>query len=184
MNSHGTEPISYMDQQKQLYHNAYAKWTSEDDERLCNLVGDGISIKELCRIFGRNEGAIRSRISKLGLDIEPHISDVRNNSYSSSQDTESDWFNEYELELASLLDKKDEIEEQIKKVRNKIMQGMESHGLNKIHSEKFSVSYTPARTVMQFDSRTFRSENEELYSSYCRTKQREASIVVKRNTNE
>ena len=184
MNSHGTEPISYMDQQKQLHHNAYAKWTSEDDERLCNLVGDGISIKELCRIFGRNEGAIRSRISKLGLDIEPHISDVRNNSYSSSQDTESDWFNEYELELASLLDKKDEIEEQIKEVRNKIMQGMESHGLNKIHSEKFSVSYTPARTVMQFDSRTFRSENEELYSSYCRTKQREASIVVKRNTNE
>jgi hypothetical protein len=181
---HNTKPISYMDQQKQLYHNAYAKWTSEDDGRLCNLVEDGISIKELCRIFERNEGAIRSRISKLGLHIEPHISDESNNSYSRSQDTESDWFNEYELELASLLDKKNEIEEQINEVRNKIMQGMESHGLDKIHSEKFSVSYTPARTVIQFDSKAFRTENEELYSSYCKPKLREASIVVKRNVKD
>ena len=31
---------------------------------------------------------------------------------------------------------------------------------------------------------TFRVENEELYSSYCRPKQREASIIVKRNNTE
>ncbi len=184
MNSHSTESISYMDQQKQLYHNAYAKWTTQDDEQLCNLVEEGVSIQELCRIFKRNEGAIRSRISKLGLDIEPHISDERNNSYSRSQIIEPDWFNEYELELASLLDKKNEIEEQINEVRNKIMQGMESHGLDKIHSEKFSVSYTPARTIIQFDSKAFRTENEELYSSYCKPKLREASIVVKRNVKD
>ena len=61
---------------------------------------------------------------------------------------------------------------------------MESHGLEKLHSDQFSVSYTPAKTVMQFDSRTFRIENEELYSSYCKPKQREASIVVKRNIKE
>ena len=184
MNSHSTESISYMDQQKQLYHNAYAKWTTQDDEQLCNLVEEGVSIQELCRIFKRNEGAIRSRISKLGLDIEPHISDERNNSYSRSQIIEPDWFNEYELELASLLDKKNEIEEQINEVRNKIMQGMESHGLDKIHSEKFSVSYTPARTIIQFDSKAFRTENEELYSSYCKPKLREASIVVKRKVKD
>ena len=97
------------------------------------------------------------------------------------KETQQDWFDEYERELARLLDKKNEIEEQINEVRAKIMQGMEAHGLDKIHSEQFSVSYTPARTVIQFDSKTFRTENEELYSSYCRPKLREASIVVKRN---
>ena len=61
---------------------------------------------------------------------------------------------------------------------------MESHGLDKIHSEQFSVSYTPAKTIMQFDSRAFRSENEELYTNYCKPKQREASIVVKRKTKD
>lgn len=182
-----TERVSYMDQQKQLHHNAYAKWTAEDDEQLCTLVEEGVSIQELSRIFERNEGAIRSRISKLGLDIEissPHIFDNGTNCSNMSHNNQPGWFDEYERELARLLDKKAEIEEQINEVRAKIMQGMEAHGLDKIHSEQFSVSYTPARTVVQFDSKAFRLENEELYSSYCKPKQREASIVVKRNNLE
>ena len=185
--SHDTEAISYMDQQKQLHHNAYAKWTNEDDEQLCTLVEDGVSIQELCRIFGRNEGAIRSRISKFGLDVEiptPHIFDNGTNNSNMPQNSQSDWFDEYEQELARLLDKKSEIEEQINEVRAKILQGMEAHGLNKINSEQFSVSYTPARTVIQFDSKAFRMENEELYSSYCKPRVREASIVVKRNSKD
>ena len=188
--SHDTEAISYMDQQKQLHHNAYAKWTNEDDEQLCTLVEEGVSIQELCRIFGRNEGAIRSRISKFGLDVEiptPHIFDNGTNNSNmpqNSQNSQSDWFDEYEQELARLLDKKSEIEEQINEVRAKILQGMEAHGLNKINSEQFSVSYTPARTVIQFDSKAFRMENEELYSSYCKPRVREASIVVKRNSKD
>lgn len=179
--------ISYMDQQKQLHHNAYAKWTTEDDEQLRNHVEEGVSIQELCHTFGRNEGAIRSRISKLGLDIDtstPHIFDNGTNSSNMPQNNQSDWFDEYERELARLLDKKAEIEEQINEVRAKILQGMETHGLDKINSEQFSVSYTPARTVIQFDSKTFRLENEELYSSYCKPKEREASIVVKRNQKD
>ena len=114
---HDTEVTSYMEQQKQLHHNAY-------------------------------------------------------------------WFTEYEQELVQLLDKKNEIEERINEVRAKIQQGMEAHGLDKLHSEQFSVSYTPARTVVQFDSKAFRTENEELYSNYCKPKFREASIVVKRNIKE
>lgn len=179
--------ISYMDLQKQLHHNAYAKWTTEDDEQLCELIEEGVSLQELCRVFGRNEGAIRSRISKLGLVDESsttHIFDNGANNSNMSQKNQSDWFNEYERELARLLDKKNEIEEQINEVRAKILQGMESHGLNKIQSEQFSVNYSPAKTVMQFDSRSFRVENEELYTSYCKPKQREASIVVKRNVKE
>ena len=38
--------------------------------------------------------------------------------------------------------------------------------------------------IKQFDSRAFREENEELYSNYCKPKQREASITVKRNKVE
>ena len=185
--SHDTESLSYIDQQKQLHHNAYAKWTTEDDELLCHYVEEGVSTKELCRIFGRNDGAIRSRINKLGLDTDaskPHIFDKETSGSGISQDNQQEWFDEYERELVRLLDKKNEIENQINEVRAKILQGMESHGLDKIHSEQFSVSYTPARTVVQFDSKAFRLENEELYSNYCKPKVREASIVVKRNINE
>lgn len=182
-----TEAISYMNQQKQLHHNAYAKWTNEDDEQLCTLVEEGVSIQELCRIFGRNEGAIRSRISKFGLDVEiptPHIFDNGTNNSIITQHNQSDWFDEYEQELARLLDKKSEIEDQINEIRAKILQGMESHGLDKLHSDQFSVSYTPARTVVQFDSKAFRMENEELYSNYCKPRVKEASIVVKRNQRD
>ena len=182
-----TKSISYMDQQKQLHHNAYAKWTTEDDNQLCNLVEEGVSIQELCRIFERNEGAIRSRINKLGLVVEiptPHIFDNEANSSNMSQNNQTNWFGEYERELARLLDKKNEIEEQINEVRAKILQGMETHGLEKIYSDQFSISYTPARTVIQFDSKAFRMENEELYSSYCKPRVREASIVVKRNQRD
>lgn len=181
-----TEGVSYMDQQKQLHHNAYAKWTAEDDEQLCTLVEEGVSIQELSRIFERNEGAIRSRISKLGLDIDnstPHIFG-QDNGHTSSHNNHPNWFEEYERKLVRLLDKKNDIEEQISEVRAKILQGMESHCLDKIQSEQFSVSYTPTKTVMQFDSRAFRTENEELYSSYCKPRVREASIVIKRNQKD
>lgn len=178
--------ISYMDQQKKTHHNAYAKWTTEDDEQLRNHVEEGVSIQEMCRIFERNEGAIRSRISKLGLDIgnsTPHIFS-QDNSHASSHNNHPNWFDECERELVRLLDKKSEIEEQINDVRAKILHGMESYCLETIQSEQFSVSYSPAKTVMQFDSKAFRTENEELYSNYCKPKQREASIVVKRKVKE
>ena len=179
-----TESFSYMDQQKRLHHNAYAKWTNEDDEELCKHVKEGVSIQELCRIFGRNEGAICSRISKLGLEIDTSTLHIFDNGTNMPQNNQQNWFAEYEQELARLLDRKNEIEEQINELRSKIQQGMETHNLDKIYSEHFSVSYTPARTVIQFDGKAFRQENEELYSSYCKPKVREASIVVKRIAKE
>jgi hypothetical protein len=94
------------------------------------------------------------------------------------------WFDEYERELARLLNEKVAIEEQITELRMRLRERMERYGVEKVNSQQISVSYTPARTVMQFDSRSFRAENEELYSSYCRPKQREASIVVKRNPSD
>lgn len=94
------------------------------------------------------------------------------------------WFDEYDRDLARLLSMKSEIEEQINVLRSKLLIQMEKYGVEKVNSQQFSVSYTPPKTVMQFDSRAFRKENEELYSNYCKPKQREASIIVKRNKTE
>lgn len=47
--------------------NAYRSWTSAEDENLKKLNGSGKDITELAKIFGRNNGAIRSRLMRLGL---------------------------------------------------------------------------------------------------------------------
>ncbi len=47
--------------------NAYRSWVSAEDENLKKLNGAGKDITELAKIFGRNEGAIRSRLIRFGL---------------------------------------------------------------------------------------------------------------------
>lgn len=60
---------AYSKLEKQIKHNnAYEKWTTEDDEKLEMLFCQGKSISELSEIFGRNKGAIYSRIKKLELN--------------------------------------------------------------------------------------------------------------------
>ncbi|MXY45975.1 MAG: hypothetical protein F4Y44_03110 [Chloroflexi bacterium] len=45
--------------------SAYEKWTQEDDNELKRLHDEGLSVSELMNRFGRNRGAIRSRLQKL-----------------------------------------------------------------------------------------------------------------------
>lgn len=47
---------------------AYQPWTLQDDEYLRTRYLDNATISNLADEFGRNEGAIRSRLRKLGLD--------------------------------------------------------------------------------------------------------------------
>ena len=47
---------------KNTHLQAYEPWTKEADEKLTLLFDQGKTIKELSKIFGRTEGAIRSRI--------------------------------------------------------------------------------------------------------------------------
>ncbi len=54
-------------EKKAIDKNAYEKWTTESDETLERLYCEGKTISELSKIFGRNNGAIRSRIKKLEL---------------------------------------------------------------------------------------------------------------------
>lgn len=49
---------------------AGAPWTPELDHKLLELHAEGNSIKELCEIFDRNRGGIRSRIRKLETEEE------------------------------------------------------------------------------------------------------------------
>jgi len=50
------------------YTHAYEKWTKKCDERLELLFSKDLSIRELSLEFGRNNGAIRSRINRLELN--------------------------------------------------------------------------------------------------------------------
>ena len=96
--------LSYMEQQKLLYANAYAKWTPKEDAELLELLHKGMSIKELGKKFERNEGAIRSRIKKLTFE-----------QLDNENGSQSD-----EKELAYLIELKQEIERKIQALREKI----------------------------------------------------------------
>lgn len=52
---------------RKTHQNAYQPWTEDDDHRLELLYCEGKSIADLSQEFGRNRGAIRSRIKKLEL---------------------------------------------------------------------------------------------------------------------
>ncbi len=59
------ENMSYIEQQRLKHSKAYALWTKEEDQKLIELYSKGETIEELCKIFARNKGAIKSRIKKL-----------------------------------------------------------------------------------------------------------------------
>ncbi|MBK8522594.1 MAG: UvrD-helicase domain-containing protein [Ferruginibacter sp.] len=49
------------------YGEAYKPWTPEQDEKLTQMFNNNHSDTEIIKHFGRNAGAIRSRLNKLGL---------------------------------------------------------------------------------------------------------------------
>lgn len=54
-----------MEAKRRVHPNAYKPWEPEDDQRLAERCAQGISLSELSKIFGRNEGAIASRLLKI-----------------------------------------------------------------------------------------------------------------------
>ena len=52
---------------RETHKQAYLPWRPEDDNKLEVLFCEGRRAKELAEIFGRNKGAINSRIKKLEL---------------------------------------------------------------------------------------------------------------------
>lgn len=140
-------------------------WKPEDsnDEERCYLQLSG------CLIQGKTEETT----------LAPEVSPTE----AENQEKNNEWFDEYEKELDRLLLEKDSIEEKIKELRSRIQQQMEERHLDKVATGKYSVNYTPAKTIMQFNGKVFKQENEELYASYCTPKQKEAAIIIRRIRN-
>jgi len=57
-----------MDEVRKKHANAYRPWTPELDDELTVMYCEGVGIKEMAKHFGRNPGAIMSRIKKLELE--------------------------------------------------------------------------------------------------------------------
>ena len=60
-------PVHTLKEIRSKYPNAYRPWTKEADARLATLYKSGKSIVELSQLFQRNNGAITSRLRKLGM---------------------------------------------------------------------------------------------------------------------
>lgn len=60
---------------KEKNPNAYNPWDETEQKILLNLFKKGTSIKEIAEILGRQEGGIRSRLLKLGVDIPDLLED-------------------------------------------------------------------------------------------------------------
>ncbi|CAL9673388.1 hypothetical protein SUDANB174_07636 [Streptomyces sp. enrichment culture] len=59
-------PKAYtVEEKRQLHPNAYKPWNLEDEQRLAERCAQGASLSELSQEFGRNEGAIASRLLKI-----------------------------------------------------------------------------------------------------------------------
>ena len=54
---------------REEYGNAYLPWEKSADDYLLRLYAEGKTINELTEIFERNDGAIRSRLQKLGIKL-------------------------------------------------------------------------------------------------------------------
>ena len=144
-------------------------WSPEDsdDEERCYLQLSG------CLIEGKTNG--ESNASNNEDSLIPIIE---------KQEQNPEWFEEYERELDNLLTEKARVEEQITILRSQIQQQMEERHTDKFTSSKFQVSYSPSKTIMQFDRKAFKNENEELYMKYCVSKQKEASIVIRKKKRD
>lgn len=66
----GEGPSYNVEEMRQSHPRAYEPWTSEEDERLKEMQSEGVSVSELARDFGRQPGAIRSRLNKLDINLE------------------------------------------------------------------------------------------------------------------
>ena len=110
-----SEPSSYMERQKQLHANAYARWDDEEDKKLTDYYRQGLSTSEIASLMSRNTGGISSRIKKLGLKDN---SDSRINI--TSPFSKKERHREFQQELEKLAEMKAEIDRKIEALRKKI----------------------------------------------------------------
>ncbi|MFE7582430.1 hypothetical protein ACFU5Y_12845 [Streptomyces gardneri] len=60
------EPKAYtVEDKRRVYPNAYKPWEPADEQRLAERCAQGVSLLDLSKEFGRNEGAIASRLVRI-----------------------------------------------------------------------------------------------------------------------
>lgn len=52
-------------EKRRAHPNAYKRWSAEDEQRLARRSAEGASLEQLCAEFGRDRGAIDSRLVKI-----------------------------------------------------------------------------------------------------------------------
>jgi hypothetical protein len=66
------------EKKRKLPPNAGRPWAPEEDAQVCDELGKGISVAEMARSHGRTNGAIWSRLVRLGKiapeSVPPHLS--------------------------------------------------------------------------------------------------------------
>ena len=55
--------------QQFIFDNGGKPWSTQDDETLGTLVGEGVEKTEIARTLGRTVGAVNARLKRLGLDV-------------------------------------------------------------------------------------------------------------------
>ena len=65
--SNTSTPTTYMEKMKETYAKAYVPWTTEDENLLKKYCGQGLDVSEIAKLLDRNDGAIISRMRRLGL---------------------------------------------------------------------------------------------------------------------
>ncbi len=78
---------NYVERIRQTRPRAYEPWTAEEDQRLKEMQQENLSIAEISRDLGRQPGAIRSRLRRLGLG--PQDIDGENTPSHPREDTRS-----------------------------------------------------------------------------------------------
>lgn len=110
-----SESSSYIEKQKQLHANAYARWDDEEDKELKGYYRQGLSISEIASLMNRNIGGIKSRMKKLGL-----MDDSDSTSVVFSSTAKKERANEYRQELEKLVEMKAEMDKKIEELRKKM----------------------------------------------------------------
>ena len=67
---------AYIERARSTHRRAWARWTREEDARLTSLFQQGQSRAEMVEALGRQPGAIKSRLVKLGLISESASEDA------------------------------------------------------------------------------------------------------------
>ena len=84
------------------------------------------------------------------------------------ENNDEKWFEKYEQQLKELLEAKADIDSRLDNLRKQILVQMIDHKEEKLKTDNFSVTLAPPRYFVQFDSKRFKEEHEDLFAQYCK----------------